>query len=176
MSLELVAGSENNDSFNASALSYGVTLVGLGGADTLTGSNFADAIYFDNLDTVTGGSGYDWAYAINSAAVNLNLGARGFEGATGTASADTFDASGVTDLAGAQIFAGAGDDTIVNSAMADLFVGEADFDTVVYAGINSASASIGNAGGGTFIVTIGGVSDVLVGIEKLTFANTDIFL
>ena len=62
------AGIDTNESINASALTYGVILTGNDGANTLTGSAFADnfaagggndTIVADGADTVDGGAGTD---------------------------------------------------------------------------------------------------------------------
>ena len=173
MSIEGVAGSAFNDIIDASAMTTAVTLIGLGGADTLRGGSGADALYFDNLDTITGGAGFDWAFAMGTTAVSLNMTAAGIEGATGTSGNDIFNATGST--VGVYVFGNDGNDTFYNGNAADQFNGGNGIDTLIYSGVSTAY-TIQNAGGGTYLVTIGGVTDTVSGVEFLQFSNTTVAL
>ncbi len=140
-SLETVWGSVVGDTLDGSSATFALTLIGQGGADTMNGGSGDDFLYFDHLDTITGGAGNDWAVASLplGAGVNLNLNTAGIENAWGS----TFD----------DILSGAGSNSTV------VLVGDTGNDTLT--GGNATDYLYGFAGNDT--ITGGAGGDVLLG-------------
>jgi len=105
LSLEGVWGTPFADTFDARGSQFGVLMTGYGGddvmfagsgADRLDGGDGNDIFYIDQLDTVIGGNGSDYANAyLATAAISANFVAWGVEGVWGSAYGDTFDARGM---------------------------------------------------------------------------------
>ncbi len=173
-SIEWAHGSRDNDIFDASSQSVGVSVYGLGGLDTITGSAFADVLdggdgndsltggsgadtlaggngddylVIDSLDVnISGGAGFDSAVVQTVTAVNLNMGTASVEWARGNAGNDTFNAA--SQSTGVYIYGLDGIDTLTGSALIDFLDGGDGNDTL--------------AGGGAIDTLIGGNGDDLL--------------
>ena len=159
----MVAGDDTFKSSNA------------GGNDTFTGGAQV------NGDTV------DYS-AVTGGGVNVNLGGgsatdiggsgvgtdtlNDVENAIGTAQADI-----LTGSAGANVLTGnGGNDTLEGGDGSDTLIGGADTDTAAYTGILSSAATFAVDVDGHWTVTIGGSTDDLIGIERVTFADKTFLL
>ncbi len=161
------------------------TLSGLGGADALRGGAGDDVLTGGaGADRIDGGSGRDTAdYALSATAVNVNLATSANTGgdAQGDLLNDIENVSGsafgdnLTGDALANVFSGAGgNDTLKGGAGNDTLSGDAGIDTAVYSGLKS-TYTITKAAGS---VTVSGAdgTDVLTGVEKLSFSDATVNL
>ena len=113
------------------------------GADTLSGGNGDDYLRFDGSDaSISGGAGFDSAFAQTSTAVTLDMGTASVEWAQGNAGADTFNASSQTSAV--YIYGMGGNDTLTGSAFGDYLDGGDGTDTL--AGGDGADLLLGNGG------------------------------
>ena len=71
-------------------------LLGGAGADLLNGEEGDDYFWIDNLDTVNGGAGTDYAYVVDNVGVNINLATSSLDGVWGSNGNDVLDASGAS--------------------------------------------------------------------------------
>lgn len=134
--LEVVWGSFLSDTINGASSTANLTLISQGVAsDSLTGGSGDDFIYFRSGDTIAGGAGSDWAVAtLSASAVNLNLGATGFENAWGSTGNDTLSAA--TSTSGVLIVGDTGNDLLTGSNFTDFIYGFAGADTLIGGGGN----------------------------------------
>ncbi|MCP4073714.1 MAG: hypothetical protein GY742_18605 [Hyphomicrobiales bacterium] len=147
-SIETVWGSVVGDNFNGASSSANLVMIGQGGADTMTGGSGNDFFYFDNLDTVVGGGGSDWAVAaLSTAGVTLDLNAAGIENAWGSDHDDTLTAAGAT--TSVVMVGGAGNDSLTGGDADDFLYGFGDGDTIK-GGLGNDALSSG-LGSDTFI-------------------------
>ena len=148
--LEYVYAYTGNDTLDASTAATGVALIGEAGADSLTGSAFADYIYFDGFDTINAGAGYDALFYYQGtgqalANLNLNLAATNAEYVIGGGGNDTiFNTGSSTAVA---IIGGAGNDTLTGGLGNDYLYGD---------------SGGGNLGADVFVVTNNAQSDVVL--------------
>ncbi|KPF90064.1 hypothetical protein IP81_15955 [Novosphingobium sp. AAP83] len=142
--IALIDGGGGNDTITGTA--QGDTIFGNTGDDTINAAGGDDTILFRGitLDVVDGGSGIDtlratatgssirWDLVSNVEAVN----GAGFDRVTliGSTAADTLDLSGVTLTDVALIDAGAGNDTVIGSAGADVLLATAGKDSLTGGG------------------------------------------
>jgi Ca2+-binding RTX toxin-like protein len=68
-------------------------LLGGGGADSLNGEDGDDFFWIDELDTVNGGTGTDYAYSVTGAGININLAISSLDGVWASNGNDTLNAS-----------------------------------------------------------------------------------
>lgn len=136
------------------------TLSGNAGADELYGGGGKDILLIDDDDTVIdGGFGYDRVIVTNASSnIVFDLAATNIEQVWGNATAETFDASGMSSFA--KIFGGGGADTIIGGAAGDRIYGEAGDDIMT-----------GNGGNDRFFFDTGWgqdtVSDFTLGNDRL---------
>ena len=144
-------GTAGADVFNLAGLESmtGLPAIrGLAGADTITGSKFADVIAASGtdaqFDTMNGGLGSDTLSiegstdltlnGFNAAAQSIEVLQGNGQGLRGNAGANVFNLGGLTSLSGlAAISGGAGNDTITGSKFADTIAAsgtDAQFDTM----------------------------------------------
>jgi Ca2+-binding RTX toxin-like protein len=152
------------------------------GADTIAGGDGSDVLFVDNDDTIHGGEGFDYAWADDSRGpLGLVFDAAGtsIEFVWGGMGNDVIDASGVAGAAyaggtwGIQVQGNAGDDMLIGSLFADIFMGDGGHDTMVFAG-NHADYTITapDAYGNVRVTeTATGVTDWLYGVETAKFAD-----
>jgi Ca2+-binding RTX toxin-like protein len=109
---------------NASALTYGITLVGNAGANFLTGGLGNDTLQGGaGNDVLNGGSGFDYAdYTTLTTAITVNLGLLSAQN-TGAGGTDT-----VTGIEG--VLGGSAADTLTGDANANILVGNAGNDVL----------------------------------------------
>ena len=172
------AGSDELD-FSANTSSLSLTLTGPGGTDGVVGSG-SSISGFNNIDTITGGSGADTFTVTGGGTVSLagNAGDDTFNlggGLTGTVSGgagnDTFN---VTAAQTANLFGDAGNDVFNLSAdVAGTVDGGADADT--FNVMTSVTANLqGGAGNDAFVfgdgVVLTGVIDGGAGNDRLDFS------
>jgi Ca2+-binding RTX toxin-like protein len=156
--LETIWGSVVGDTLNGTNATSALTLIGQGGADTMTGGAGDDFLYFDSTDTILGGAGLDWAVAtLSTAGVNLNLNTSGFENSWGSTSNDTLSGAGATTTV--VIIGDVGDDSITGGNAADFLYGFAGNDTLT-----------GGAGGD---VLLGGAGNDVFAYASLTGSGFD---
>ncbi len=128
-SLETVWGSVVGDTLDGSSATFALSLIGQGGADIMSGGSGDDFLYFDHLDTITGGGGTDWAVATLSAAgVNLNLNTAGIENAWGSTSDDILSGAGSNSTV--VLVGDTGNDTLIGGNATDFLYGFAGNDTL----------------------------------------------
>lgn len=124
---DLFIGDAGDNSVNGAAGND--TLRGNGGADSLSGGAGDDVMYFDHLDTLDGGEGYDRAFAVQGTqALTIDLGASGLEYVSGGSFTDILNAQSVTQSV--KLFGNFGDDQITGSAFDDYLNGGQSNDTV----------------------------------------------
>ena len=168
-SIEWVQGNAGNDTFNAASQGAAVYIYGLGGADSLTGSAFADfldggdgndtltgglgadtliggngddTLLIDGSDvSIAGGTGFDSAIVQTVTAVNLNMGTTSVEWAQGNAGNDVFDAA--SQSAAVFIYGLGGADSLTGSAFAD-FLDGGDGNDVLNGGLGTDTLTGGN--------------------------------
>jgi Ca2+-binding RTX toxin-like protein len=188
--LEAVFGGFLADNLDASAAASTVYLLGNTGADQLRGGAASDLLYFDHEDTiVTGGAGYDFAYAYNVGAtpVTANLFAQGLEEVWGGFGGDTLNAFDMTTsvvlvgLDGADTLTGGNaNDTLSGGGDNDLMQGGYGNDTLFGEGgagdvavyeLTSDLYTWTNLGGGVVTVAGLGFVDTLYNVEFLRFAG-----
>ncbi|MEJ0075773.1 MAG: tandem-95 repeat protein [Alphaproteobacteria bacterium] len=171
--------------FSTTSLSAStITVNGGSGADTVDARNLssAHAIHF------YGNGGDDYFY-VSGAGGNDT-----FDGGTGTNTIDYSDVGhavtvdlgnnaaqntgdGLDTISNVQNVVGTGfDDTLTGTAGANRITGGAGIDTSSYSGTASAAATFGFDGSGHWTVTIGSVTDTLIGVEKLVFSDKTILL
>jgi Ca2+-binding RTX toxin-like protein len=109
------------------------TLNGNGGADQLLGGAGGDFLYFDAADTISGGAGYDHAFAITPDAVVVNLYLAEVEAVQGNAGNDQLDGSGIIDLIDLALYGQGGADDLRGGFGNDTIFFDAD-DTVANGG------------------------------------------
>jgi Ca2+-binding RTX toxin-like protein len=141
--LTVIDGGAGNDIIKAA--NTGMELRGGAGVDTLTGGTGADTFLIsgtnDTTDVINGGGGTDTIKVGGATAVTLvgfNATAQSIEvwqgtgqSLLGTTAANTFDLSGLTNIAGLGAVDGAaGNDTIVGSDSDDRLIGGAGVDNV----------------------------------------------
>jgi Ca2+-binding RTX toxin-like protein len=156
--IETVWGSIGADTLNGAGSSVALTLIGQGGADIMTGGSGNDFLYFDSSDTISGGSGTDWAVVFAGiGAVTLNLTTTGFENAWGSTSADTLTAAGSS--ASVTLVGDAGNDVMTGGNVGDFLYGFSGSDT-----LNGGSGNdnlIGGADADTFVFAAGWGTDIV---------------
>jgi len=182
--LEGVWGTQWSDNLDARGVTEGVILNGFGGNDilyggisydTLNGGDGDDILLFDNLDTVDGGAGNDYANAyLSTAGVSAALASQHLEGVWGSGYADIIDARGMT---GGTILKGfAGNDTFYSGQSSfDSIDGGDGADVVNYAGAQSLY-TITQTSPGVWTVVRDGVTDTITGVETLHFDSGDYLL
>jgi Ca2+-binding RTX toxin-like protein len=114
-SLEGMWGNEGADNLDASSATWSVLLTGYGSGDTLRGGSAGDFLWFDELDTVSGGGGIDAAYAATTNGVTVNYASQGLEQVWATNANDLLNASGLASD-GNYLIAYAGTDTVLGGA------------------------------------------------------------
>jgi serralysin len=172
------------------SIAYGVTvqkaIAGSGGStiyandagNTLVGGNGADVFHEGGgNDTISGGAGVDTVvfegtfarYSITSTAAGLTVSGDGLDLLSGVETLRFDDRTvQVSDLAGA-LAGTAGNDRLTAPAGNVSIDGGAGLDTVVFGGNVSAYHVTANAG--TVTVSGNGVTDLLVNVERLAFAD-----
>ena len=140
-------------------------LIGGTGADQLSGGTSDDYLRIDAADTsISGGTGFDSAFVMTSAAVTLNMGTSSIEWAQGNSGADTFNAASQTSAV--YIYGMGGNDTLTGSAFGDYLDGGDGTDTL--AGGDGADLILGNGdsdillgqGGDDSLIELGGDSQI----------------
>lgn len=125
--LEAVQGGAGADTINGSgwtgSLAPGLSINGMGGADTLRGGGGNDTIYFDSLDTVVdGGNGTDFAWAFGqTTAVTLSMLSASIEIAWGGEGGDTLN--GASKSEELQIVGWGGNDVMTGGTARNIIVG-----------------------------------------------------
>ncbi len=168
-SIEGIYGSAFNDSLTGTSLAD--TIYGGAGDDTLAGLGGADSL--------DGGTGNDFVdYSASGAGVTINLSTGtgaggdtlvGFEGAIGSASADSMTGSSGNDT----FYGGAGNDTLDGGTGNDVLVGGAGSDSLV-GGAGTDTADYSTSASGVTVSLANGTGsggdaagDTLSGIENL---------
>jgi Ca2+-binding RTX toxin-like protein len=147
---EYVYGWKGADTLDASTSTVAVALIGEAGADSLTGGAFNDYVYFDGLDTINAGAGYDALFYYQGtgqalANLNLNVAAANAEYVIGGGGNDTiFNTGSSTAVA---LIGGAGADTLTGGLGNDYLYGD---------------SGAGNLGSDVFVVTNNAQSDVIL--------------
>lgn len=125
-------------------------LLGGAGADLLFGGEGDDYFWIDELDTIYGGGGTDYAYSVTGAGVNVNLANSSLDGVWASNGNDTLDASGTstqmyligyggTDI----ITGGSGNDYIwVDFDISDVIDGGAGHNELYHIGAGSVSIDL----------------------------------
>ena len=146
--LETVWGSVVADTLDGASSSSNLVLIGQGGADTFLGGSGNDFFYFDQLDSVAGGAGNDWAVAsLATAGVTLHLNAAALENAWGSPFDDVLDGAGASVT---QVLVGdTGNDTLTGGSATDFLYGQDGNDVLA-------------GGGGTDILMGGNGTDAFV--------------
>lgn len=167
--LEYANGNIADDTFDGSAATWSVKLLGQGGDDTLIGNGGNDIlnasagadsldggagddiIFMDDHDiSVIGGEGYDRVYANGtSGALTFDLTAAGVEYVSGSTQGDSFTAAG--SLVAVKLLGRAGADALAGGNANDLLYGEAGADTLI--GNGGDDFLSGGAGTDTFVFT-----------------------
>ena len=149
-SLETVWGSVVGDTLDGSSATFALSLIGQGGADTMRGGSGDDFIYFDHLDTISGGAGNDWAVATLSATgVNLDLNATSFENSWGSPFDDTLSGAGSNSTV--VLVGDTGNDTLTGGNATDYLYGFAGNDTLT--GGPGSDVMVGGDGNDRFAYT-----------------------
>lgn len=157
--VESVEGRDGNDRIDASGVTYGVTLVGHGGADVLTGGSGDDGMF--------GGDGDDFI-----------LGGAGFDQMLGDAGNDTLEGGGSAPGAlGDRLYGGSGNDHLTGGGNGILLGDEGDDTILAYAGdlargdggndVITGAAGLQQIIGGTGNDTLTGGSDA----DRFDFAD-----
>jgi Ca2+-binding RTX toxin-like protein len=154
-SLEGVWANNGVDVLNASSATWSVQLIGYGSGDTLRGGSAGDYIWFDELDTVTGGGGIDAAYAATNNGVTVNYSSQGIEQVWATTGNDLLDASGMS-INGVYLIAYSGTDTALGGSgndymwvdwdATDVISGGTGRDEMYQIGSGAVSMDLGTAG------------------------------
>jgi Ca2+-binding RTX toxin-like protein len=165
---------------NASALTYGITLVGNAGANALTGGTGNDTLQGGaGNDVLNGGNGFDYAdYTSATKVITVNLGLITAQN-TGGAGTDTL--TGIEGMLG-----GSAADTLTGDANANILIGNAGNDALNGAagfdqlkGGNGNDVLTGGAGIDWFIFDVAAnattnkdtISDFVSGVDVLQFSR-----
>ncbi len=175
--LEVIWGSFVSDTMNGASATANLTLIGQGPqSDSMIGGSGNDFIYYRAGDTVAGGLGSDWAVAtLSASAVNLNLGATGFENAWGSTGNDTLSAA--TSSTGVVLVGDQGNDSLVGSNFTDFIYGFDGGDTITGGGGNDILN--GGVGADQFVYNTSLFNTDLVysfeiGIDKINMAGSGV--
>ncbi len=184
-----VTGGTGNDTVNASGLTSNHRIVFNGGAgdDTFVSSNAGGNDTFAGGTDGLNGDTVNYS-AITGGGVNVDLQAQtatnnggsnvgsdtltDVEDVVGTAQGDSLAGDGDANL----LQGLGGDDTLTGRGGADRLEGSSGTDTAGYEAVLSSAATFGVDVDGHWTITIASVTDTLVGVERVTFADKTFLL
>ena len=183
---DIINGLDGNDTINGGLGND--TLSGGKGVDSLTGGEGDDAFILagkdDQLDTIAGGNGTDKIIATGAltlsgfdpSALSIEIWQGNNSSVTGTAANETFDFGALTSVSGLLfVDGGAGDDTLIGTALGETLRGGAGIDTLRGGGGADTLSGGKDKVTDTFVIGSGGGHDIITDftIDKSNAALDD---